>query len=428
MKAVNLAVSLWPARTGLRILLSLGVLALATLATFNGVIDRLSGHSERNAVAEAEGELSEAARALVHRCFEGLDPELLVDHHAHVGGVGNGSDCWVNPRMRRWWHMKDYLRFRFYRSAAGMGADDDDWVFLAELAALAEAEPHVPKPVLLAFDHRYGEDGEKDLDHSEFYVPNDHTLEGVSRHPERFVAAGSVHPYRKDAVEELERLHAAGVRIIKWLPSAQGIDPSSDKCTDYYAACKRLEMTLLIHVGEEQAVEAESDQALGNPLLLRYPLRAGVRVMAAHCASLGTDKDLDTEEQAEVECLDLFLRLMDEPEWEGLLFGEISTLTQRNRFAGALAKVLDRQDLHPRLVNGSDWPLPAVNVLYSTKALMEAGFLTEEENELLRELYHWNPLLFDFCLKRTVKSPETGNGFADVVFHAKFPVSGDAKN
>ena len=238
------------------------------------------------------------------------------------------------------------------------------------------------------------------------------------------LAAGSVHPYRTDAVAELERLHAAGVRVIKWLPSAQGIDPSSPRCDGFYAACARLDVTLLIHVGEEQAVHAEQDQALGNPLHLRRPLAAGVRVLAAHCASLGEDEDLDDPQRPRVSSFELFLRLMGEQAWEGLLFGEISAVTQRNRYRAVLATLLERADLHPRLVNGSDWPLPAVNVLYSTGALCRDGFLDPADRAALNELYHWNPLLFDLCLKRSVRAPGSGAGFSDGVFHAKFAVDG----
>ena len=54
---------------------------------------------------------------------------------------------------------------------------------------------------------------------------------------------------------------------------------------------KKYRMILLSHTGEEQAVEAEENQRLGNPLLLRRPLELGIRVIMAHSASLGTCDD-----------------------------------------------------------------------------------------------------------------------------------------
>lgn len=408
---------------GRRLAVLLGLGLLVALLAHGALIDLFGGHSARRAL-QAEAQLSPAARALVERCLQGLDRSRLVDHHAHLAGLGNGSDCWVNPRLRTWYRARDYLRFRVYRSAAAMSSEDPDSVFVEDLAALAGREPRPPRPLLLAFDHRHDDAGERNLLRSEFFVPNDHALAARDAHPGRFHAAASIHPYRPDALAELERVHAAGVRVLKWLPAAQGIDLTSPRCDAFYAACARLGVALLVHVGEEQAVHAEEDQALGNPLHLRRPLAAGVRVLAAHCASLGTDEDLDDPARPRVPSFELFLRLMGEEAWEGLLFGEISTVTQRNRYGGVLATLLERTDLHPRLVNGSDWPLPAVNVLYSTRALQADGFLEEEEREALGELYHWSPLLFDLCLKRTVRVPGSGAGFADEVFYSKFDVGG----
>ena len=37
------------------------------------------------------------------------------------------------------------------------------------------------------------------------------------------------------------------------------------------------------------------------------------------------------------------------------------------------------------------------------------GFISEQERSLLNEIYSYNPILFDFVLKRTIKSPGSGN-------------------
>ena len=296
------------------------LLVLVAALGHGALIDWFGGHSARRAL-EPGAELSPAALALVERCFEGLDRARLVDHHAHLAGLGNGSDCWVNPRLRTWYRARDYLRFRVYRSAAAMSAEDPDSAYVDDLAALAGREPRPPRPLLLAFDHRHDDAGARNLERSEFFVPNDHALAARDAHPGLFHAAASIHPYRADAVAELERVHAAGVRVLKWLPAAQGIDMTSPRCDEFYAACARLGVALLVHVGEEQAVHAEEDQALGNPLHLRRPLAAGVRVIAAHCASLGEDQDLDHPQRPRAASFHLFLRLMEEEEWEGLLFG-----------------------------------------------------------------------------------------------------------
>ncbi len=143
----------------------------------------------------------------------------------------------------------------------------------------------------------------------------------------------SVHPYRLDAIEELERCHAAGARLIKWLPNAMGIDPSSEKCQKYFDVCAKLGMVILSHAGEEKAVSSDPKfQLMGNPLLFRRALRSGVKVIIAHCASLGELEDLDVVEEPrpKVNCFDLFLRLVRE--YKDLCFGDISAITLVNRY------------------------------------------------------------------------------------------------
>jgi mannonate dehydratase len=136
----------------------------------------------------------------------------------------------------------------------------------------------------------------------------------------------------------------------------------------------------------------------------------------AHVASLGTGIDLDDPEEREVSNFDLFLRLMDEKKYEGLLYGEISAITLANRLPLPLATIIERSDLHSRLVNGSDYPIPAVNVVIRTSDLVSAGFITARERLLLNEIYDINPLLFDFVLKRTLRHPETGNQLPPGIF------------
>jgi mannonate dehydratase len=117
-----------------------------------------------------------------------------------------------------------------------------------------------------------------------------------------------------------------------------------------------------------------------------------------------------------VDNFDLFLRLMDEKRYEGLLFGEISAMTQFNRSGKPLRTMLAREDLHERLVNGSDYPLPAVNLLIRTRPLVKQGYISGEQGDWLKEIYDYNPLLFDFVLKRTLKLPGASKGFPASIF------------
>jgi uncharacterized protein len=364
---------------------------------------------------ELTSKLSARSSDLVGRAFDDIDPQRLIDHHVHVAGLGAGG-TFVNPKMRTWAHPFHRLKFKVYMSSAGVADEDKaDAQLIERLASLVGHIHGHGKHRLLAFDKHYRRDGSVDLEKTEFYVPNEYVFEVAERHPELFVPNISVNPYRPDAISELEKWAKRGARIVKWLPNAMGIDPSDPRCDPFYEKMKELDLILLSHGGEEKAVEAEEDQKLGNPLLLRRALDHGVKVIVAHCAGLGSNKDLDSKDGEPVNNFDLFLRLMDEKRYEGLVFGEISAMTQFNR-SGNLRTILAREDLHERLVNGSDYPLPAVNVLIRTRPLVKQGYISESESEGLKEIYDYNPLLFDFVLKRTMKLPGTSKTLPASVF------------
>jgi len=127
-----------------------------------------------------------------------------------------------------------------------------------------------------------------------------------------------------------------------------------------------------------------------------------VRVLVAHCASLGSDRDLDRgAEGPYVDSFSLFVRIFEKyPN----CFGELSAMTQVNRAGPALARVIEEQGWHARLLNGSDYPLPGVMPLFSMQHFVSLKLLDERAAPVLTEIRRHNPLLFDFVLKRNLRS------------------------
>ena len=356
---------------------------------------------------------------LIERSFDDIDPARLLDYHTHVAGIGKGTGAFVNPKMLAWRYPLHRLKFKVYLSAGAVtDVDNADAQIIERLVRLITSINGHGKHRLLAFDKNYNRDGTANLAKTEFYVPNDYIFTLAGQHPDCFEPVISVNPYRPDALAELERGAKRGARMVKWLPNAMGIDPADELCDPFYQKMKELGVVLLSHGGEEKAVEAEEDQRLGNPLLLRRALDHGVKVIVAHCAGLGDNEDLDSPQRKRVPNFDLFLRLMDEKRYEGILFADISAMTQYNRIGRPLTTILQREDLHRRLVNGSDYPLPAINVLIRTGALHKQGYVTREERVCLNEIYDYNPLLFDFVLKRAIKVPGTEQRLPSSIFMA----------
>ena len=354
------------------------------------------------------GKLSDALRnhELTLAGFDGLDADEVWDCHAHLLGLGeSGSGAWVTPKMQTIWNLRLYAQYRFYLNAACVDPElkNVDRDYVARLTALLADFPAGFKAMVMAFDRTHDAVGKPQLERSAFYLPNTYASGIAAKHASRIGWVASIHPYREDAADEVAKVVAAGALAVKWLPSAMGIDPASTLCNRFYDAMARYELPLITHGGEEKAVQGAHQPAFGNVLKLRRPLERGVRVVVAHCASLGTDIDLDKGANgAEVECFQLFERLMAAREFEGRLFGDISALPQTNRSA-YLERVLNHREWEGRLLNGSDYPLPGVFPLFSVNALVEKSWLSVEIGEHLKRVREGNPLMFDFLLKRHLK-------------------------
>ena len=336
--------------------------------------------------------------------FEDLDLSRVWDVHAHLVGLGDGSGAFVSPRMRS--HRHPILRFQFdaYLAAAGFEEGTPDVAYLDRVVEMQRLGNPDGRVMMMAFDVVVDEHGEERIDESIFHTPTEYVLHAALAH-EEVEAIASVHPYREDCVERLEAAVSAGARAIKWLPQSMRIDPDSPLCQPLYDALARLDVPLISHAGEEAAVESQVGH-YESPKRLYRALESGVRVIVAHCASLGEDEGRSAHLG--------FLEMMDEAEYEGRLFGDLSAMTQVNRCGPPLFDVLKRGDLHHRLLNGSDFPLPAVDPLVSTLRLRQLGYIDGEQRRLCNGVYEHNPLLYDLVLKRCLAAE--GSSFAPSAF------------
>ena len=347
------------------------------------------------------------AEELIERAFIDIPEGKFIDCHTHIMGLGaNGTGCWMNPDILSWKQPIDHFKTMIYINCSGIeNMENADQEYLNRFIRLVDDFPYGGRFMLLALDKVYNKDGSENLKDTKFYVPNEYIYKLYQADPERFIPCISVHPYRKDATDELEKWAKRGVRAVKWLPNSMGMDPSDDLCEPFYEKMREHDMVLLGHAGEESAIEVIKFKQYGNPLLFRKPLEMGVKVIMAHCASLGTGIDIESSFKKPTKYYKLFLRLMEEKKYEGLLFADISAMTQINRMGMPLRTMLKRKDLHHRLINGSDYPLPAANAVISTNLFTALGFITKKEREGLNQIYKRNPLLFDFVLKRCLKDP-----------------------
>lgn len=269
-------------------------------------------------------------------------PAGYVDMHVHTAGIGaGGSGCFLSKGMR------EGYKFDFYLWAFDVTLEEveqqGDGVVLRKLSDKIADSDRVSKAVVLALDGVIGNDGSLDRERTQVYVPNEFLARELAAY-DNLLFGASINPYRNDALERLEQVKTQGAVLVKWIPGIMDIDPADEALIPFYERMRDLGLPLLSHAGEERSFGGSNDD-LGDPLRLELPLSLGVTVIVAHIASTGI-----------IDGQDNFDRLLPMFAKYDNLYADISALTQVNR-RGYLLSALAREDLHSRLVYGSDWPL-----------------------------------------------------------------------
>ena len=270
---------------------------------------------------------------------------MIIDCHVHLcaftPGHGSMSDRLINS-----------IPFRFMRWKLGLKGNPDAAAeqHLADTLAFAIDESKLDAAVILAFDAAHDAAGNFDAANTHLYLTNNYAIELCKRYPTMKFGA-SVHPYRKDAVAELERCVAAGAVLLKWLPIVQNFNPADPKCMPFYEALAHHKLPLLCHTGGEKSLP-NLDPLTADPMLLRPALDRGVTVIMAHCGT----RSVPTEH----DYVPNFMRLAKEYEH---CYGDTSALNLPTRWY-AYQSILNDHTVRQKLVHGSDWPiLPLPNPL-----------------------------------------------------------------
>jgi len=270
----------------------------------------------------------------------------LVDCHVHLAALPDGRNgCLVSRRALK------SLPFRYLRWKLSLGLEDpsaSNRKYVTDLVAELRSSRHVDRAVVLGMDGIYDSAGRLDEARTDFLVANDHVLEVVGEHAE-LLAGVSINPRRRDAVEELHRCAERGAVLVKVLPNTQRFDPADPAFRPFYRALAERKLPLLSHVGYEFTLSGH-DQSFGDPARLRAPLDEGVMVIAAHACSSG----LAIREQFFPSLLDLVRRHTG-------FHADVSGLTLPNR-CGILFRLRRHPELHPRLLFGTDYPLPVLHL------------------------------------------------------------------
>lgn len=298
---------------------------------------------------------------------------MLVDCHVHLCAFTPGRGHMSQKVLKS-------VPFRFMRWRLGVDGGEPDVATenqLAETLIKLLDESDLDAAVLLAFDAVHTPDGQLDMANTHLYLTNDYAIELCAKYPKLKFGA-SVHPYRKDAVAELERCVEAGAVLLKWLPIVQNFNPSDKRCIPFYEALAHHKLPLLCHTGGEKSLP-NLDITTADPMLLRPALDRGVTVIMAHCGTRSAP--------GETDFVPNFVRLAKEYEH---CYGDTAALNLPDRWY-AYPTILGDPQVRQKIVHGSDWPIPPIPnpmelPLRRTLALSTHGNWLQRDIDIKRDL------------------------------------------
>ncbi len=307
---------------------------------------------------------------------------MRIDCHVHVIGTGkHGSGCWYQPRGLTRVGAPILLRSMGLKAADLAG--DFETIYITALRAQIR-EAGLDAAVILAQEEPYRDDGTLLADTGSFYVPNNYVLGLARAHPE-FLPAVSIHPARRDALEELERCIAGGAIMLKCLPNCQNMDWNERRYRPFLERMAEAGLILLAHTGSERTMPVLRPD-LASPRILTQALEVGVTCIAAHCGTgmIALDPDYFDEFVA------MTRRYPN-------LYGDNSALAGLSlRFRPRQLRLIrEDAELASRILYGSDLPVPP-------SGLVMAAFGMLGWRDYAESRRHVQPLARDLMLKRAL--------------------------
>jgi predicted TIM-barrel fold metal-dependent hydrolase len=313
----------------------------------------------------------------------------ILDNHVHVVGKGDvyPEDLYWSRKFEKgvgFWALKVLKGWGFKKVG--------DKLIEENLIKQANKMKYVDYAVVLAFDNVYDVDGtyrgpkqdKKEDIYSTIYVSNRYVDELCQNNPNLLLGI-SVHPFRDDAIEELETYKERAV-LCKWMASAQFIDFDNPlakaKLEKFYKKLAELKLPLLIHTGVETSIPASKEgyDKFNDPRYMRDALNMGVTVILAHCGCSYFDILLKQDNFVK-EAINLFKEQETEhPEWK--LYGDISALFSPFRKRKILKEVFENIPAS-KLIYGSDYPNPAKGI----KESIIRVFLRYGKRNLIKRYY-----------------------------------------
>lgn len=277
------------------------------------------------------------------------------------GDEGLPVDSCIAPRIVRQtkWKVMRWLMGIDARLPAGDELDADiERVYDAHLLAPGPVDRYV----LLAFDWYHRHDGTRPQSPQraselggDIYTSNSLVRDACRRRPDRYLFGASIHPYRRHATQCVREVFAAGACLLKWLPLHQNIDIRDERTIAVLRCCAEIGLPILVHYNEEFTLRTQHPEWLEIAPLLEVlaRLRREGRMPTTIVAHVATPV-APWGRRASYHRL---MKALREDFADAPLFADVSALTSWGKIR-FLRQLVREQDLHGKLLFGSDFPVP----------------------------------------------------------------------
>lgn len=298
--------------------------------------------------------------------------KLKIDTHIHLTGTGCcNSGCWVSEDFKKRYTFQAIKWLQNITQQQMETTIDSDW---GQKISSYISDSELDYGVVLGFDGVYHQEtGKIDSQRSQMIIPPEWVFKLCHKH-KNLLPGPSLNPFKIDSLKELEYCIANKAVLIKWIPTAQDIDPSSLEIKNFYQMMVKNNIPLLVHTGGEKTFKEVSPE-LNDLTLLEMPIEMGVKVIFAHCATHTISFSEPNHQEKQKELLELNKNL----------FVDNSGLCNPSRFFH-LPKLFSDPLLVSRMIYGSDWPVPSNSFYYPALGLSKIMELEKIKNPIQRDI------------------------------------------
>ncbi|OOZ37156.1 amidohydrolase family protein [Solemya velesiana gill symbiont] len=259
---------------------------------------------------------------------------------------------------------------RFYDRIAmrpfgkGLGIDYEALArnpYVAYVSALTNSvrnSQQVEKLCLFGVDSRLDHKGREIHRDKTVCATTEDVLDVANEYADCIIPFFSINPLRPNALELIDEYIERGCKGAKFLQIYWGVDLNDPRFGPYYEKLKEKGIPLIIHIGSEYSIDSFAEYERIE--MLRQPLEAGVKVIAAHMG-------LERVEHKAMIWRNLskkpayfdkdYYRLLELLGSEENLYADISAILAPLR-ARALRHLSEQTQVHHKLLFGTDYPVP----------------------------------------------------------------------